>query len=68
MASALPPLPFNPARVRSYVLRLPFFTRIVLVIIAVFWALELQTIWDVVKWGALIPDQVGLGSSTFIPL
>ncbi|KAK2757690.1 putative rhomboid protease [Arachnomyces sp. PD_36] len=62
MASALPPLPFNPSRVRSYVLRLPLFTRIVLVIITVFWALELQTVWDVVQWGALVPDQVGLQS------
>lgn len=66
MASALPPLPFNPSRVRSYILRLPLFTRIVLVIITVFWLLELQTVWDVVQWGALVPDQIGLGSSTFI--
>ncbi|RDW94051.1 rhomboid protease family protein RBD2 [Aspergillus mulundensis] len=58
--AALPPLPFNPSRVRSYVLRLPLFTRLVILAILVFWLLELQTVWSVVQWGALIPDELGL--------
>ncbi|RAL03794.1 Gaa1-domain-containing protein [Aspergillus ibericus CBS 121593] len=60
--AALPPLPFNPSRVRSYVLRLPLFTRLVLLAILVFWLLELQTMWSVVQWGSVIPDEVGFGT------
>ncbi|PWY64916.1 Gaa1-domain-containing protein [Aspergillus eucalypticola CBS 122712] len=60
--AALPPLPFNPSRVRSYVLRLPLFTRLVLLAIVVFWLLELQTIWSVVQWGSVIPEEVGFGT------
>jgi glycosylphosphatidylinositol transamidase len=60
--AALPPLPFNPTRVRSYVLRLPLFTRLVLLIILAFWLLELQTIWSVVQWGSLTPNEIGIGS------
>lgn len=61
--SALPALPFNPARLRSYLLRLPLFTRVVLLIIVALWAMELQTVWNVVKWGALIPDEMNIGTS-----
>lgn len=61
--AALPPLPFNPSRARSYVLRLPLFTRLVLVVILALWLLELQTIWSVVQWGSLAPDDIGIGSS-----
>lgn len=62
--TALPPLPFNPSRVRSYLVRLPLFTRLVLSVILAFWLLELQTIWSVVQWGSLTPNDIGLGSST----
>jgi hypothetical protein len=64
--AALPPLPFNPARIRTYLLRLPLFTRLVLLIILAFWLLELQTIWSVVQWGALIPEEINLGTSMFV--
>ncbi|KKK20052.1 hypothetical protein ARAM_006405 [Aspergillus rambellii] len=60
--AALPPLPFNPSRVRSYLLRLPLFTRLILLAIIIFWLLELQTVWAVVQWGALVPDEIGLGT------
>ncbi|PYH91528.1 rhomboid protein 2 [Aspergillus ellipticus CBS 707.79] len=60
--AALPPLPFNPSRVRSYVLRLPLFTRLVLLAIIVFWLLELQTVWSVVQWGSIIPEEAGFGT------
>lgn len=62
--AALPPLPFNPSRVRSYLMRLPLFTRLVLLVILAFWLLELQTIWSVVQWGSLTPDEINLGTST----
>ncbi|QKX63377.1 uncharacterized protein TRUGW13939_10547 [Talaromyces rugulosus] len=60
--SALLALPFSPARLRSYLLRLPLFTRAVLLIIVALWAMELQTVWNIVKWGALIPDEMNLGT------
>lgn len=66
-ASSLPALPaFNPARLRSYLLRLPLFTRGIIVAITFFWLLELQTVWSVTQWGSLIPKEIGLGTSTFM--
>ena len=61
MAPTLPSL--SPARLRSYIFRLPLFTRIILLFIAVLWAVELQSAWDIVQWGSLVPKQVGLGTS-----
>jgi len=61
MAPTLPS--FQPARIRSYVLRLPLFTRIVILLIVVFWILELQSAWNVFQWGALIPQEINLGTS-----
>ena len=54
-------------RWRSIRLRtsVPLFTRCVLGAILAFWGLELQSAWNVVEWGGLIPSEVGLGSSTF---
>ncbi|MCJ1338487.1 putative rhomboid protease [Bachmanniomyces sp. S44760] len=60
MAISLPQ--FNPARLRSYILRLPLFTRVILVIIPVLWIVELQSAWDVVQWGGLVPSEVNLGT------
>ncbi|KAJ6126694.1 Gaa1-like protein [Penicillium sp. IBT 18751x] len=60
--AALPPLPFNPSRVRSYLVRLPLFTRLVLLVILAFWLLQFQTIWNVVEWGSLTPDLINLGT------
>ena len=61
MAPTLPSLDLR--RLRSYVFRLPLFTRIILVFIGIFWLLELQTAWDVIQWGALVPQEVNLGTS-----
>jgi glycosylphosphatidylinositol transamidase len=62
-SNPFPPLPsFNPARLRSYVLRLPLFTRLCAVAIFAFWVLELQSAWEVIKWGSLIPKEIGFGS------
>ena len=66
MAPTLPQ--FNPARLRSYLFRLPLFTRAVLLFISVFWILELQSAWNVAQWGALVPKEVNLGTSTFLKL
>lgn len=59
------PLPsrlINPSRLRSYLFRLPLFTRLILLAIVAFWLLELQTVWSVIQWGSLIPKDIGLGT------
>jgi hypothetical protein len=61
MAPTLPSI--SPARLRSYIFRLPLFTRISLLAITVFWILGLQSAWNVRAWGALVPREVGLASS-----
>lgn len=65
MAPTLPS--FSPARLRSYLFRLPLFTRVVLLLIVIFWILELQSVWDVVQWGALYPNEINLGTSKNAP-
>ena len=62
--SALPAFSLNIAPLRSYILRLPLFTRAVLLIIVALWLLELQSVWDVVQWGALIPDEISIATCT----
>lgn len=62
MAPTLPQ--FNPARLRPYVFRIPLFTRIILLLIVLFWLLEFQNAWDIAQWGALVPLEVNLGTST----
>ncbi|KAL0936694.1 rhomboid protein 2 [Colletotrichum truncatum] len=54
---------FSTLRARSYILRLPLFTRIVLLIIVAAWLASIQSVWDVKQWGALIPDQLSFTSS-----
>ena len=63
MASPFPQL--NPARFRTYLFRLPFFTRVVVIIIVIFCILELQSAWNVAEWGALVPKEVNLFSSEY---
>ncbi len=53
---------FSASRARSYLARLPLFTRAVIAAIALFWVLGMQTVWDVRRWGALVPDEVGLAT------
>lgn len=63
MAPTLPSLDVR--RLRSYIFRLPLFTRVILVFIAIFWILELQQVWNVIQWGALIPQEINLATSRF---
>ena len=70
MASSAPAssplaLPFNPARLRTYLLRLPLFTRGCILAVLVFWIVEFQTVWSVTQWGSLIPKEIGLGTSGY---
>jgi len=60
MAQSL--LQFNPARIRSYIFRIPLCTRIILFVIFAFWIASLYVPW-LRQWAALIPSQVNLGTS-----
>ena len=61
MAPTLPSL--SPARLRSYLLRLPLLTRAVLGLIALLWLLQIGDTWQIGHRLALIPDQLGLHTS-----
>ena len=52
----------NPTRLRSYLLRLPLFTRLTVLIILALYILSLQSAWSVVSWGALQPSVIGIFS------
>lgn len=58
------PSQFSAQRARSYVFKLPLFTRVVIFAIVATWVAELVvgTQWDVKAWGALVPDDVGISS------
>lgn len=55
---------FSAGRAKSYVYKLPFFTRLVILILVATWAagVVLGAKWDIQAWGALVPDEVGLSS------
>ncbi len=60
-----PSLPqFSAARARSYIFRLPLFTRCIIFVIVILWLVSLQSAWDVQQWGALIPKEIGLATSS----
>jgi len=60
MAPTLPQ--FSAARMRSYIFRLPLFTRGIILVIVALWILSLVPVLDVQQWGALIPKEIGLGT------
>ncbi|CAG8954185.1 hypothetical protein HYFRA_00005805 [Hymenoscyphus fraxineus] len=60
MAPSLPQ--FSAARMRSYVFRLPLFTRSIIGVILVLWVASYQGVFDLVQWGALIPKEIGIGT------
>lgn len=54
---------FNTLRARSYVTRLPLFTRLIILVIVAAWIASVQSVWDLREWGALIPDQISITSA-----
>lgn len=58
------PSSFSGARVRSYIFKLPLFTRLMIFAIVATWFVGVvaDTRWDIRAWGALVPDEVGLTS------
>ncbi|KAK7700518.1 putative rhomboid protease [Diaporthe eres] len=55
---------FSAGRAKSYVYKLPLFTRLTVFILVATWAagVVLGSSWDIQAWGALVPDEVGLTS------
>jgi len=51
---------FNSSRARSYLSRLPLFTRALIVVIAALWLATLQSAFDLKQWGSLIPDEINI--------
>lgn len=49
---------FNTVRARSYIFRLPLFTRSIIAAIVLLWLLGVPGVFNVQQWGSLIPDQV----------
>lgn len=52
------------ARARSYIFKLPLFTRVALLAIVFAWIVEVVAgaQWDLKAWGALVPGEVGFSS------
>lgn len=50
---------FNPARIRSYIFRLPLCTRVLIFAIFALWLASIPLTW-LRAWAALIPQEVGL--------
>jgi glycosylphosphatidylinositol transamidase len=49
---------FSTLRARSYLVRLPLFTRVIALIICLTWLIGVQSMWDVRQWGTLYPAEV----------
>jgi len=63
MAPLIPTPNLDVRRIRSHILRLPLFTRLIVLLIVGLWVASLQSKWDVQEWGALIPKEIGLQTS-----
>ncbi|PSR92328.1 hypothetical protein BD289DRAFT_428942 [Coniella lustricola] len=58
------PSQLSAGRARSYVYRLPLFTRVVVAAIIASWVVGVvtDTKWDIRAWGALVPQEIGFAS------
>jgi hypothetical protein len=65
MAPSLPQV--SVSRIRTYLFRLPLFTRAIIAIIILLWLVGFQSFWDIRKWGALEPKEIGI-STRELPL
>lgn len=50
-------------RARSYIFRLPLFTRTIMFVIVGFWLVSSPSWWNVRQWGSLIPDKITLATA-----
>jgi membrane associated rhomboid family serine protease len=51
---------FNALRARSYLTRLPLFTRLIALAIVALSIASLQPVWNLREWGALIPEEISI--------
>jgi len=65
MAPTLPQLSFG--RMRSYIYRLPLFTRLIVSLIIILWiiSISLGSVWDIQQLCSLIPDEMNMGTRKF---
>lgn len=63
MAPSLPQ--FSAARMRSYIFRLPLFTRAIIFVIVALWLASLLPVLDVQQWGSLIPKEIGISTCRY---
>jgi len=56
---------FNLGRTRTYLFRLPFFTRLTILIVILLWIASLPLPW-LMQWGALIPNAVTIFSGMLV--
>lgn len=70
MPTPVIPANFSAVRARSYVYRLPLFTRLLLFLIVAAWVatVVLGDGFDVKAWGALVPEEVTIMSCTSRPV
>ena len=69
LSTMAPTIPqFSVGRTRSYLLRLPLFTRLIVFLIVAFWIVSFQSMWDVRAWGSLIPKETGLATRMNSPI
>jgi hypothetical protein len=55
----------NLQRAAAYIDRLPFFTRLAIVLMVLCEVVRLTPWWDIQAWGRLEPDEIGLRTSMF---
>jgi hypothetical protein len=53
----------NLQRAASYIDRLPFFTRLAIVLMVLCEVVRITPWWDIQAWGRLEPDEIGLRTS-----
>lgn len=59
---------FSSVKAQSYLLRLPLFTRAIVLIILLLSLLSLPGFWDVQAWGSLVPSKVSLFAGMYYRL
>ncbi|KAG9251686.1 rhomboid family protein [Emericellopsis atlantica] len=54
---------FSTSRARSYIFRLPLFTRVIVAIICALWLVGVQSVWDIREFGALVPSKINFATA-----
>jgi hypothetical protein len=57
---------FSTSRARSYLFRLPLFTRAIVALICALWLVGVQSVWDIREFGALVPSKINFATGNLI--